>query len=223
MGNRSNSIRARVSGVGVRLRWARSAALALALALPALAATTIHVLCELMPEISKKPEAGYSVSGAVYKFENKDLKCEVEYLTPEARRQYFSKRGFEDPLRGLASEEDFFVVRARFENLLKEGDLVMSPNTVLFENCQVKEETALYSMFYLRPDGEKRLQAAGAVFYLKSLSLPPGLWIERLYLFQYEDPYQTKHMKLVIASILTGDRQWDLEFPFLAKYKKEKV
>ena len=81
-------------------------AIALFSTLSLAAATTIYVLTELIPVIPKKPEPGYSVSGGVYKFENKALKCEVEYLNPEARGAYFKKKGYDDPLKGLASEED---------------------------------------------------------------------------------------------------------------------
>lgn len=194
-----------------------------AFAISAAAATTLYVLTEMTPEISKNPEPGYSASGGIYRFENKSLRCEVEFLTPEARGAYFKKNGFQDPLAGLASESDFFAVRARFENLMAEGALTMSPNTVIFENCTVRDQTHLYQLLYLRPDGEKRLEAAGAVFYLSQLNLPPGTWIERLFLFQYEDPYPTKRMKLVIANLMGADQQWDMEFPFIAKFRKEKV
>lgn len=202
---------------------ARVSFFVLALAISASAATTLYVLDQLTPEISKNPEPGYSASEGVYRFENKSLKCEVEHLNAEARGAYFSKRGYGDPLKGLASENDLFVVRVRIENLLADGNIVMSPASVMFENCTVRDQTHLYQLLYLRPDGEKRLEAAGAVFYLNQLDLPPGTWIERLFLFEYDDPYPTKHMKLVIANLLGGEQQWDLEFPFVAKFRKEKV
>lgn len=206
----------------VRRRWGIAALLA-ALGIAAAASTTIYVITEMTPDIRKKPEAGYSAEGKIYRYANKDLACEVEVLLAEARGAYFRSKGYEDPFRDLASSEDFFVVRARFENRMAEHSLTMMPGSVMFENCTVRDETHLYQLFYIKSDGEKRLEAAGAVFYLKQLDLPPGQWIERLFLFQYDDPYRTKRMRLVISNLLAGDRQHDVEFPFIAKYKKEKV
>jgi hypothetical protein len=77
-------------------------------------------------------------------------------------------------------------------------------------------------MFYKETDGEERLAAAGKSFYFKSLHLPPGQWIERLMIFQYDELYQQKKVSLVLSSILLGREGVDLEFPFLTTFKKEK-
>jgi hypothetical protein len=195
----------------------------LALAVTAAASTTIYVITEMTPDIGRGANDGYSAEGGIFRYANKEMACEVEVLLAEARGAYFRSKGYEDPLRDLTSSEDFFAVRARFENRMTEHNLTMMPGSVMFENCNVRDETHLYQLLYMKSDGEKRLEAAGAVLYLKQLDLPPGTWIERLFLFQYDDPYKTKRMKLVISNILAGEKQHDLEFPFIARYKKEKI
>jgi len=199
------------------------AAALLAMAALALAAKSVSILVDLVPEPPKKAAAGYEVEGRVYHYRDKRLDARVAYLLPEDRAAWFSKRGLQDPFEGLIKPEDNYVFFClRLENLQKEENVAFTPGSSMFGTANLVDDTTIYQMFYKENDGEARLAVAGKSFFFKALYLPPGQWIERLLLFQYDESYAMKKVPLVMSSILLGRDGIDLEFSFLATFKKEK-
>jgi len=199
--------------------------LALAMVVPAilLSAKTLNILEDLIPEPQKKPEPGYFIEGKSYHYRDPHLDVRVAYLTPEERHAWFAERGVKDPFSALRPEDNYAFFRVRFENLQKEENVEFTPGSSMFGTANLVDDISVYQMFYKETDGESLLAAAGKSFYFKALHLPPGQWIERLMLFQYDETYQQKKVALVLSSILLGREGLDLEFSFLTTFKKVKT
>ncbi len=187
-----------------------------------LAAETVRLLESLEPLPYHKEAEGYSVEGMVYRFENEHVAVEAEHLTTEQRGAYYDARKLDDPFVGLVEYDNLFVLRVRIENLHKSETLNMQPSTVSIGNCLVQDETHVYQLFYRMKDGDERLAAAGKTLFLRPLSLPPGTWIERLFLFHYDDPYSVRRLILVISNIMFGNDMVEVEFRFKSRFKKVK-
>lgn len=187
-----------------------------------LSAKTVNILQDLVPEPQKKPRPGYIIDGKSYHYRDKHLDVRVTYLTAEERRAWFDERETKDPFSALRAEDNYAFFQVRFENLQKEENVEFTPGSSMFGTGNLVDDITVYQMFYKETDGEERLAAAGKTFYFKALHLPPGQWIERLMLFQYDETYQQKKVVLVLSSILLGRDGLDLEFPFLTTFKKEK-
>jgi len=200
----------------------RSLWIPLLLLTAALAAESVHLLVALEPNPPRKPPEGYSVEGGIYRFQNELFKVEAEHLTADARSAYYGARGLDDPFVGLVEYDNLFVIRVRLENLHKSETLHMQPGMVSIGNCLVQDETQVYQLFYRMTDGEKRLEAAGKTLFHRPLALPPGEWIERLFLFHYDDPYPVRRISLVISNLMFGNDALEVEFPFRARFEKEK-
>jgi len=187
-----------------------------------LSAKTVNILQDLVPEPQKKPRPGYIIDGKSYHYRDKHLDVRVTYLTVEERRAWFEERETKDPFSAVRAEDNYAFFKVRFENLQKEENVEFTPGSSMFGTGNLVDDITVYQMFYKETDGEERLAAAGKSFYFKSLHLPPGQWIERLMIFQYDELYQQKKVSLVLSSILLGREGVDLEFPFLTTFKKEK-
>ncbi len=203
-------------------KMARFLPLAVLLLPAALAASSKYILSGLSPEVSKKAPQGYAVEGQTYHFRDARLDVRVTPLGPGEREAFFSSRGLTDPFRGLPADLNYIFFKVRIENLQKADTVEFSPGSSMFGNSNSVDEIAMYQLLYKEQDGDARLAAAGKGFFMRSLHLPPGQWIERLMAFQYDDPYKTKKIILVMSSILLGRDGLDLEFPFAATYVKEK-
>ncbi|MGC8723783.1 MAG: hypothetical protein ACP5VF_07910 [Acidobacteriota bacterium] len=204
----------------------RHVLLALALAaslVPLGASQTVQVLQDLRPEVKKKLPAGYAVEGLTYSFQDKRFSISATPLTPLAREAYYAKRKLKDPFADATPAAGYIFFLIRIENRQKTDMLYFSPGNVMFGNMNPIDEIAMYQLFYRLPEANAKLDAAGRSFFLRDLHLPPGLWIERLMVFQYDDPYPTKKINLALTSILLGGEGLDVNFPFIAKFKKEKV
>lgn len=188
-----------------------------------LSARTLNILQDLVPEPQKKPEPGYFIEGKSYHYRDKRLDVRVTYLTPEERYAWFAQREVKDPFSAaIRPEDNYAFFRVRIENLQKEDSVEFTPGSSMFGTANLVDDISVYQMFYKESDGEERLAAAGKSFYFKALHLPPGQWIERLMLYQYDETYQQKKVVLVLSSILLGREGVDLEFPFLTTFKKVK-
>lgn len=188
----------------------------------ALAASSKYVLTGLAPEVTKKPVPGYTAEGSTFRFRDSRIQVNVTPMGPAERAAYFSSKGLPDPFYGIPADLNYVFFKIRIENLQKEDNVEFSPGSTMFGNSNSVDEIAMYQLLYKEQDGDARLAAAGKAFYLRNLRLPPGQWIERLMAFQYDDPYKTKKIALIMSSILMGREGIDLEFPFAATYVKEK-
>ncbi len=198
--------------------------LALSVAVPALllSAKTLNILEDLVPEPAKKPEPGYFIEGKSFHYRDSRLDVRVAYLTPGERHDWFAGRKTKDPFSALRPEDNYAFFRVRFENLQRDENVEFTPGSCMFGTANLVDDISVYQMFYKETDGEELLAAAGKSFYFKALHLPPGQWIERLMLFQYDETYQQKKVALVLSSILLGREGLDLEFSFLTAFKKVK-
>jgi hypothetical protein len=187
-----------------------------------LSAKTLNILEDLIPQPQKKPQPGYFIEGKAYHYRDKRLDVRVSYLTADERRAWFDEREIKDPFSAVRAEDNYAFFKVRFENLQKDENVEFTPGSCMFGTGNLVDDITVYQMFYKETDGEERLAAAGKSFYFKALHLPPGQWIERLMIFQYDELYQQKKVSLVLSSILLGREGVDLEFPFLTTFKKEK-
>jgi hypothetical protein len=202
-------------------RWKALAAVTVLAAL-AVPAGTLYLLTGLKPRPPKRPDPNLRVEGRAFVYRNAQLELQVEPLDPAGRADFFSRRGFEDPFAGFPPEDNYVAFRVRFENLSKDEPLTFSPVSTLFGNSAALDEVRLYQTFYREKEGEKKLAAVGKTLFVKTLSLPPGTFIERLLVYQYDDPYPVRTIPLVFGSILVGRESLDLELPFEATFHKEK-
>ncbi|MGC8762231.1 MAG: hypothetical protein ACP5VN_01135 [Acidobacteriota bacterium] len=202
-------------------RWKALAAVSV-LASLALPAGTLYLLTGLKPRPPKRPDPNLRVEGRAFVYRNPRLELRVEPLTPPGRADFFAQRGLQDPFAGFPPEDNYVAFRVRFENLSKEESLTFSPVATLFGNAAVLDEVRLYQTFYREKEGERMLEAVGRTLFVKTLTLPPGTFIERLLVYQYDDPYPVRTIPLVFASILVGRESLDLELPFEATFQKEK-
>ena len=166
---------------------------------------------------------GIAVEGNGYRFTAGDVDVRVEPLTDEQRAAFCREQGVEDPFGALRKGESYVFFKVRFENRRKEGDLVFSPQAAMFGNGLAFDEIKVYQYFYRDKDADAILASAGKVLFLKNLVLPPGYHLERLLMFQYDDPYPVKKISLIIGSLMAGQDGLDLEFRFRATYRKEKT
>lgn len=202
-------------------RWKTLAGVTVLTAL-AVPAATLYLLTGLKPRPPKRPDPNLRVEGRSYVYRNAWLELQVEPLDFAARTHFFSKRGLEDPFAGFPPEDNYVTFRVRFENLSKDEPLTFSPVNTLFGNAAALDEVRLYQTFYREKEGEKKLEAVGKTLFVKTLTLPPGTFIERLLVYQYDDPYAVRTLSLVFGGILVGREGLDLELPFEASFKKEK-
>ena len=203
-------------------RTIAAASAGLLLALVAGASSKIYIIERLEPDPPKKV-AQYSAQDGGLRYRDPRLDVTAAPLLGEERAAYFAARGVADPFASPVLEPTYVLFRVRIENLMKDEALEFSPGSAMFGNSNAMDEIAVYQLFYKEPDGEARLAAAGKTLFLRHLRLPPGQWIERVMVFQYDDPYPTKKIALILSSILLGRDGTDLEFPFRASYRKEKT
>lgn len=187
-----------------------------------LSAKTVNILQDLVPESKKKAQPGYFIEGKAYHYRDSRLDVRVSYLTVDERRAWFEQRETKDPFSAVRAEDNYAFFKVRFENLQKDENVEFTPGSSMFGTGNLVDDITVYQMFYKESDGDERLASAGKSFYFKALHLPPGQWIERLMIFQYDELYQQKKVSLVLSSILLGREGVDLEFPFLTTFKKEK-
>jgi hypothetical protein len=204
-------------------RKAAAACLLLVLGVSAWASRKIYILEHLSPDLKKKQSRGYSAEGNGFHFRNKALDVRVEPMTGNELQAYYRAQGVLDPFADFPPEANYVFFRLRIENLGKSDNLSFSPQGAMFGSDGALDDIGLYQLFYKENDGERRLAAAGKTLFLKNLYLPAGYWIERLLVFQYDNPYPTKKISLILSNILTGKEGLDLEFPFRADFRKEKV
>lgn len=202
-------------------RWKALAAVALLTAL-AVPAATLYLLTGLKPRPPRRPDPNLRVEGRSYVFTTPRLELQVEPLDPAGRADFFSKKGLLDPFAGFPPEDNYVAFRVRFENLSQDEPLTFSPVGTLFGNSAALDEVRLYQTFYREKDGEKKLEAVGKTLFVKTLTLPPGTFIERLLVYQYDDPYPVRTIPLIFGNILLGRESLDLELPFEATFQKEK-
>jgi hypothetical protein len=183
---------------------------------------TLVILDGFTPNPPKKMEKGLEVQGLGYHLRNSDLDVTVQPLfLPEIGR-YFSERGLKNPFYDIPREMNYFFFKVRLENLSKSETLEFLPTNAVMESCMAKDESSVYQTFYKFEDGEERLAVLGKTLFLKPLMLPPGQWIERLLFFEYDDNFSAHRMTLVLANMAVGRNQYELQFPYRAKYTKEK-
>lgn len=199
----------------------RSAALCLLLSLSVWAGSKIYVLKSLTPVVDKKSGPGYTMEGLTSHFRDQRADVQVTVLTPEERTKFFAGKGLDDPFTILSPRENYIFFKLRMENLDSSDTLEFSPNEVMFGNSMPLDETMLYQLLYKEKDGDAKLVAAGKTVFSRHLSLPPHAWIERLIIFQYDDPYPARKISLVINGAQIGRNGLELEFLFKSDFKKE--
>lgn len=195
----------------------------LILGISAWASRKVYILEHLSPDAKKKQSEAYTVEGDGFHFRNKRVDVRIEPISGEALEAYFRKQGVQDPFEGLPPEANYVFFRLRIENLGKSEELTFSPQGAMFGSDGALDDIGLYQLFYREEEGDRRLSAAGKTLFLKNLYLPAGYWIERLLVFQYDNPYPTRKISLILSNLLMGKDGLDLEFPFRAQFKKEKI
>ncbi|MEW6758456.1 MAG: hypothetical protein AB1347_09560 [Acidobacteriota bacterium] len=200
--------------------WAGLAVAGLAVA--AVASQTIQVLVGLEPDGKARLPTGVRLEGSTFVVDDPRMSVRVAALDAAGRRDFFAGLGLPDPFRDVLSEENYVFFRVRFENRHKEEDLSFSPVNTMFGNASALDEVRLYQTFYRDKAGQEKLAAAGRGLFVKTLILPPGTHIERLLVYQYDDPYPVRKIPLIFGGILLGREGMDLELPFRADFKKEK-
>jgi hypothetical protein len=188
----------------------------------AIASQTIQVLVNLAPDAKAKLPKGIRVEGPTFVVDDPRLEVRVTALDEAGRKDFFSGLGLADPFRDVLAEENYVFFKVRFENRHKEEDLSFSPVNTMFGNSASLDEVRLYQTFYRDKAGQEKLAAAGRGLFVKILILPPGSHIERLLVYQYDDPYPVRKIPLIFGGILLGREGMDLELPFRATFKKEK-
>ncbi|MEW5764263.1 MAG: hypothetical protein ACOYXN_02970 [Acidobacteriota bacterium] len=186
------------------------------------ASQVIQVLVGLSPDGKAKLPQGVRLEGNSFVVEDAAMEVRVSALDPAGRAGFFAGLGLQDPFRDVLPEENYVFFKVRFENRHKEEDLSFSPVNTLFGNAAALDEVRLYQTFYRDKAGQEKLAAAGKGLFVKTLILPPGTHIERLLVYQYDDPYPVRKIPLIFGGILQGRQGKDVEFPFRATFKKEK-
>jgi len=182
----------------------------------------VEVLESIVPLPSKKMPQGYSLEGEIWHYRDANLDVKVTPLTPEARARYYAEKQLEDPFSGVLPRENLVVMRLRVENLQKDGTVEFSPTACMLGNSLAFDDTYVYQFLYKEKNADAKLASAGKTLFMKHLSLPAGTWIEHLLAFQYDDPYPTKKLGLILGGISAGAEGVDIVFPFKATFKKEK-
>jgi hypothetical protein len=209
----------RRAGAGSRRAGVAAAALVAALAAWASGAL---ILESLTPLASKKLPPGYTLEGNVWHYRDPRVDVQVAPLAGEERASFFMSRGLQNPFASALPMENLILFRLRIENLQKDQSVEFSPTAVILGNSLAFDDTHVYQFLYKEADSETKLAAAGKTMYMNHLSLPAGLWIERLLAFQYDDPYPTKKIPLILGSMSAGPEGLDLVFPYKASFHKEK-
>ncbi len=195
----------------------------LVLSVSAWASRKICILQGLTPDVKKVDSKNLTVEGGGFHYRDKRVDVRLTPLTGRELEAYYEAQGVSDPFTGFPPEANYVFFKLRIENLQKSGDLTFSPQGAMLGSDGTLDDIGLYQLFYRETDGDQKLAAAGKTLFLKNLYLPAGYWIERLLVFQYDNPYPTKKLTLIMSNILMGKDGLDLEFPFRADFKKEKV
>lgn len=195
----------------------------LVLGVSAWASRKIYILETLTPDAKKVDSKKLSVEGGGFHYRDKRVDVRVEPLTGKELEAYYEAESVRDPFAGFPPEANYVFFKVRIENLQKSGELTFSPQGAMLGSDGPLDDIGLYQLFYRETDGDQKLAAAGKTLFLKNLYLPAGYWIERLLVFHYDNPYPTKKMTLILSNILLGKDGLDLEFPFRAGFKKEKI
>ena len=188
-----------------------------------LASRTIYVLEGLTPEIQRKPVQGYTTEGSSFHYRDGRIAVTATPLLSPDHEAFYAQHELTNPFAHFPVEANYVFFKIRIENLQKADNVEFSPGSVMFGNSNALDDIAVYQLFYKEKDGEALLAAAGKTLFLKNLRLPAGQWIERLMVFQYDDPYKTKKIPLIMSNILMGREGLDVEFPFLTHFRKERV
>ncbi len=183
---------------------------------------TLVILDGFTPNPPKKIPRGLEVRGLGYHFRNEQIDATIEPLFLSDMGRYFQERGLKNPFYDIPKEMNYFFFKVRIENLSKGQTLEFLPTNSIMESCIAKDESAVYETFYKLEDGDVRLAVLGKALFLKPLFLPAGQWIERLLFFEYDDTMAARRMTLVLPNIAVGQNQYELQFPYRAKFSKEK-
>lgn len=192
-------------------------------ALTAWAGRTFYVLDSMTPKADAKLQVGLTVKDGGFQFRNKVFKLTVIPMRRESRQAYYREKKLPDPFESLRGDENMVFFKVRIENLQKSGKLAFSPRNTIMGNSMPFDEIKVYQLLYRARDSDKLLASAGKTFFFRNLVLPAHTWIERLMLFQYDDPYKTRNINLIFGSVATDRESFDVIFPFKAHFVKEKL
>ncbi len=183
---------------------------------------SLVILESFTPNPPKKMPKGLEVQGLGYHLRNSDLDVTVQPLFLPEAAQYYKEHGVSNPFYDIPKEMNYFFFKVRLENLTKKETLEFLPTNSVMESCMAKDESTVYETFYKFEDGDARLAALGKTLFMKPLMLPPGQWIERLLFFEYDDTMTAHRMTLILANVAVGRDQYNLEFPYRAKFTRER-
>lgn len=173
-------------------------------------------------EKSRKWNPKVAIENNMYRYTGQFIKIEVEPLLLKDIGKYYEDRGLINPFDEVPEAFNYIFFRVRMENLSKESTLDFSPASALMDDCLAKDETHIYQMFEEKSTGERKMEACGKTIFLKPLSLPPQMWIERLMFFEYDDPMPRKKISLILSNITVGKEIFEEVFPFRTKFVKER-
>ena len=192
-------------------------------ALTAWAGTTLYVLDTMTPRVEKKPVTGLEVKDGGFHFRNQAFDLTVIPMNSGSVQAYYFERKLTNPFEGLRGDENMVFFRVRIENLQKSGKLAFSPKNTMMGNSMPFDEIKVYQLLYRSRDSDQLLASAGKTLFFRNLLLPAHTWIERILLYQYDDPYPTKNINLIFGSIATDRASFEVIFPFKAHFVKEKL
>lgn len=202
------------------LTSAAALALVLALSLGAVSGE-LPIVQSLTPAPPSKMPENITLEGRVYHMRSQTVDVQVEaFLLPEVG-PWFEGRGLKNPFFDIPMAMNYILVRVRFENLSATETLEFVPTASAFDSCLAKDEAKIFETFYVLSEGEARLAVLGKSLYLKPLMLPPGQWIERLILFEYDEPFPVKRMTFSLSGVGMGRDRIDMAFPYRAGYGKK--
>jgi hypothetical protein len=193
------------------------------LSLAAWGSKKVQVLESLTPSVSKQEAPGYTAQGTEWRYRDDKIDFRVAPLTAEDRGAFYREKGLVDPFASFRATDNLLLFRVRIENLSKDTPVEFSPTATMFGNSVAFDETYIFQYLYKESNADEKLTAVGKTLFLSHLQLPPGTWIERLMAFTYDDPYTTKTLRLVVQGLMAGPEGLNLEFPFKASYRKEKL
>lgn len=182
-----------------------------------------YLLTEIKPvERATKKSKNLKIECGTYKYQSKRVKIEVEPMLLKDIGKYFNKRNFENPFAETPEGFNYIFFRVRIENLSKETNLEFSPSSAVLNDMLSKDDTTIFQMFNEKLNGDQKLEILGKTMFFKPLTLPPGKWIERLLLFEYDQVVPCKKMVLFLSNLTAGKEIFEIEFPFQTKFVKEK-
>ena len=193
------------------------------LSLAAWGGTTVQVLETLTPKAPKKADMGYSVEGNAWHYRDDKVDFRLAFLSADERAAFFHEKGVADPFTSFGLRENLILFRVRIENLTDGTPVEFSPTAAMLGNSLAFDETYIFQYLYKEPQVDEKMAAAGKTVFLSHLQLPPGKWIERLIVFKYDDPYSVRTLKFVVQGLMVGPDGLNLEFPFKANFRKEKL